>query len=140
MPTLGKLVETRWLLAALCCAASLCGGCGGSSSGRVTGKVTRAAGGAPLVAATIIARCDETGATSRGTTDAAGAYELSTIAPGDGTPPGTYKVVVLEAQGSFDAPAKPTIAAKYGRAEESGLEFTLGAGEAKTFDIAVDGL
>jgi hypothetical protein len=124
---------------AACILASAVLGCGGSSSGRITGKVTRS-GGEPLAGASVIARADATGITSRGTTDVNGAFELSTKEAGDGTPPGAYKVSVAEARGGFDTISKPTIAAKYASPDESGLTFELGDGEAKTFDIIVDGL
>jgi hypothetical protein len=118
-------------------ATILLAGCGGSDHGRVTGRVVQAKG-APLAGANVIARSDETGKTSHGTTDADGNYELSTTEPGDGTPPGTYKVVITEVRGDPDAIQPPTIADKYSDPAQSGLTFTIAAGEDKTFDVTVD--
>jgi hypothetical protein len=126
-------------LIAACLLATAVLGCGGSRNGRVTGKVSRP-GGEALAGASVIARADATGITSRGTTDVNGTFELSTKEAGDGTPPGAYKVSVAEARGGFDTISKPTIAPKYASPDESGLSFELGDGETKTFDITVEGL
>ncbi len=112
-------------------------GCGGPAEGRVTGRVIYASG-EPLAGASVIARSDETGKTSHGTTDADGNYELSTTKPGDGTPPGTYKAVIMEERGDPDSVRPTTIAAKYGHPDQSGLSFKVVAGEHRTFDVTVD--
>jgi hypothetical protein len=112
-------------------------GCGGGEQGRVTGQVVRSTG-APLSGVSVIARSDESGKTSYGTTDGEGHFELSTITAGDGVPPGRYRVVIMEPRGATEGTRPVTIAAKYGDPAKSGLSFTLVAGEDKTFDVTVD--
>jgi hypothetical protein len=112
-------------------------GCGGSEHGRVTGRVVHATG-APLAGANVIARSDETGKTSYGTTDADGRFDLSTVTAGDGVPPGTYRVVITEERGATEGSGAVTIAPKYGNPAQSGLTFSLAAGEDKSFDVTVD--
>ena len=112
-------------------------GCGGSDNQRVSGRVVRKSG-EPLVGAGVTARHEETGTSYYGTTDAEGNYELSTVESGAGAPPGTYSVVIMEMTGDRDSIRRPTIAAKYGNPEQSGLTFTVVAGEDTTFDVTVD--
>ena len=112
-------------------------GCGGPAAGRVNGQVVRK-GGVPLADANLIARNNETGKSCYATTEADGQYEFSSGEAGAGVPPGTYSVVVLEKQAGRDAIRQPTIAARYGDPAQSGLSFTVAAGEKKTFDVTVD--
>jgi hypothetical protein len=112
-------------------------GCGGVDQGRVTGRVVRSTG-APLGGISVIAREDETGKTSHGTTDDDGHFELSTVTAGDGVPPGRYRVVILEPRGATEGASPATIAVKYGDPATSGLTFTVAAGEEKSFDVSVD--
>lgn len=122
-------VMTAWTLVVV--------GCGGPAVGRVSGQVKRASG-EPLADANLIARNDETGKSCYATTGPDGSFELSSGEPGAGVPPGNYSVVVMENKPNRDSVVAPTIAAKYSDPSESGLTFTVTAGESKTFDVSVD--
>jgi hypothetical protein len=101
---MSKSLNVRWGLW-LCLIGSLLSGCSSSSSGTigVTGKVTK--GGQPVAGAavTFVPSATE-GKAASGTTDASGAYKLTTFVNGDGALPGSYKVTITKFAGS-DLPA-----------------------------------
>jgi len=96
------------LMAALVAAA--CCGCGGKADktgtlkagGRVTYK------GEPVSGATVTLVPQARGRAAVGTTDDSGRFQLTTLSPGDGALPGTYKVTVTKTdQPATSTPAPP---------------------------------
>ncbi|HJQ80759.1 MAG TPA: carboxypeptidase-like regulatory domain-containing protein [Lacipirellulaceae bacterium] len=112
-------------------------GCGRSEHAAVSGTLLRR-GGTPLVGARIVATSRETGKSAYGTTDDAGQFELGVGENGDGIPPGDYDVIIVEDRGDPDNRRPPAIAAKYGDARSSGLQFSAEAGELKQLNITLD--
>lgn len=123
----------------LCAAGLLVAvGCGKSSDRLdVDGRVTRK-DGSPLVGATVMFRSSESGKYATGVTDKDGRYELGTSRPGEGIPPGDYRVTVMENRGDEDHPSPPTVAQKYSLPGRSGLTFAVEPGGERTFDIVLD--
>jgi hypothetical protein len=95
----------------------------------------------PVAGANVVFQSSEQG--SFGVTDEQGRFQLQTFAPGDGAPPGEYKVLISKMQitvPEFDQgdpqyvpppPPKHLIPAKYADANTSGLRVTLVKGEPK---------
>ena len=126
----------RLTLALLGASAIVSAGCGGGV-GHVSGRVVHK-DGSPLDGANIVARCAETGKSVYATSDAQGHFEMSPQKPGEGVPPGSYEATIMERRLDRESAIKPTIAAKYSDPTKSGLNFTVAAGETKTFDVTVD--
>jgi hypothetical protein len=115
-------------------------GCGGAKLSPVHGKVTLA-DGSPAPNATVTFENVETHVRATGTTDDAGAYELSMLSKGDGIPPGEYKIAVFQAGAADSSATKapPRIfPVRYESAETSGLTYTVTPG-ANTHDIPLEG-
>src|SRR5437764_1356216 len=75
---------------------------------------------------------------ARGDVQSDGSFELSTYKPGDGVPPGKYKVQVnpppmVNAEAAYVSPFN----AKYSNFETSGLEFEVKSGQRSEFPIQV---
>ena len=92
-------------------------GCGGGSGPVPVRGVVKLDGKPVANAAVTFVAQDPGGRDAHGSTDANGAFELSTHKPNDGALPGKYKVVITppgEEGGStpFDDPGKPAAAAK----------------------------
>ena len=115
----------------------MCAGCGKSGRATITGTVQRH-DGTPLAGANVIARSNETGNSANSSTDQTGYFELGTAEQGDGVPPGTYAVVIVEDRGDADHRAKPTIATKYRNPAKSGISLDLKAGESKELNLKLD--
>lgn len=85
----------------MCLVGGVLSGCSLNSSGTlaVTGKVTK--GGQPVsgAAVTFVPTATD-GKAASGTTDASGAYKLTTFVNGDGALPGSYKVTITKFAGS----------------------------------------
>jgi len=76
--------------------------------------------------------------TARGDVREDGSFELGTIKPGDGVPPGKYKVQVnpppmVNAEAAYVSPFNT----KYSNFDTSGLEFEVKAGQRNDFPIQV---
>jgi len=112
-------------------------GCGDDRA-HVTGKVARA-DGSPLSKARVIARSDS-GKSASDVTDQEGRFRLSASEPDGGMEPGTYAVIIVEDRGRTDNMRAASISAKYADPAQSGLNFSVAAGEEKTFDITLDPL
>jgi len=63
-----------------------------------------------------------------------GEFTLGGIRPGDGLPPGNYKVCVV----GHDATDTPYVATKYSNADASGISFEVQKGAQNVFDIVVE--
>ncbi|HMO86235.1 MAG TPA: carboxypeptidase-like regulatory domain-containing protein [Lacipirellulaceae bacterium] len=127
----------RWPQGLLAIAALAAAGCGGSGNASITGTVTRP-DGTPAEGLRVIARSAETGKWGSGVTDHSGKFTLGNAEPGDGLPPGDYAVTIVEDTGGIDQMSRPTIAVRYGNPDQSGLSFSVAAGEKKVFDVTVD--
>jgi hypothetical protein len=113
-------------------------GCGASMQ-PVRGKVTLP-DGKPAAGSQVVFESDQQGkkVSARGDVRDDGSYELSTIKPGDGVPPGKYKVQVnpppmVNAEGPYTSPFN----AKYSSFQTSGLEFEVKSGQRNEFPIQV---
>ncbi len=115
---------------------TLLAGCGGDLA-FVAGRASRP-DGKPVVGANVIARSEVSGKSVSGVTDSDGHYSLALPESGAGVPPGEYKVAVVENRGMSDNMRPATISAKYSNPDQSGLSFTVVAGDDKVFDIVVD--
>jgi hypothetical protein len=106
------------------------GGCGGGLY-PVRGTVTLD-DGTPLARGLVVFERVDGGpaVTARGEVRAGGAYELSTSKPGDGVPPGRYRVLVnpLDLSDVPDEQKNLPFDVRYTRFETSGLEFEVKAG------------
>jgi hypothetical protein len=123
---------------AIAAIAMLAVGCGGEPRGHVSGRVVRD-DGTPVAAAVIMARAEKTGKSASAQTDVDGHYSLGVAQMGDGLPPGDYALIVMEERMGLDGGGNRTISARYRDYEQSGLSFSVADGEAKTFDVTVDG-
>ncbi|MDO5309736.1 MAG: hypothetical protein Q4G03_09665 [Planctomycetia bacterium] len=87
-------MKQRSLLFACCLMLTLCAvGCG---KAQVTGKVFFSDGQTPLLCGTVNFVSEDT--LCRGEIDkSTGEFKMRTFKPGDGVPPGTYKVYITEA-------------------------------------------
>ena len=112
---------------------------GCSDQVQLSGTVTFADDGTPLTVGRVVFESNTLHA--RGDLDANGRFTLATHKPGDGLPPGMYRVYIsgaslLEIRGETVIEI-PLIAAKYGSAATSGLEVNVDR-RTRTFDIQVD--
>ena len=105
----------------------------------VRGKVTLA-NGKPAAGSQVVFESEQEGKkmSARGDVREDGSYELSTFKPGDGVPPGKYKVQVnppamVNAEAAYVSPFN----AKYSSFQTSGLEFEVKAGQKNEFPIQV---
>jgi hypothetical protein len=96
----------------------------------VRGKVTLP-GGQPAAGSQVVFEGQQEGniVSARGDVAADGSYEMSTFEPGDGVPPGKYRVQVnpppmVDAEARTPPPFNP----KYGSFQTSGLEFEVKPG------------
>jgi hypothetical protein len=129
------LVTLRICLAAILLATA---GCGGNLQ-PVRGKVTLP-DGSPAAGSLVVVESEIDGKTisARGDVQTDGTYELSTYQPGDGVPPGKYRVLVAPPPvANIDAPTRPPFHAKYSSFQTSGLEFEVKAHEKNEFPIHV---
>jgi hypothetical protein len=105
-------------------------GCGGSLY-PVRGTVTLD-DGTPLARGLVVFERTDGGppVTARGEVRPDGTYDLSTAKPGDGVPPGRYKVLVnpLDLSDVPDEQKKLPFDVKYTKFQTSGLEFEVKAG------------
>lgn len=113
-------------------------GCGAGLQ-PVRGKVTLP-DGKPAAGSQVVFESDQEGKkiSARGDVLDDGSYQLSTFKPGDGVPPGKYKVQVnpppmVNAEGPYSAPFN----AKYSSFQSSGLEFEVKSGATNEFPIQV---
>jgi hypothetical protein len=118
----------------ICCLA----GCGAGLQ-PVHGKVTLA-DGKPAANSQVVFESEQEGTkvSARGDVREDGSYELSTYKPGDGVPPGKYRVQVnpppmVNAEGPYISPFH----AKYSNFQTSGLEFEVKSGQKNEFQIQV---
>jgi hypothetical protein len=93
-------------------AVALAAGCGGGKPGPVPVKGVLKVDGQPVAGAVVVFQPrDPGGKEAYGTTDASGAFKMTTDSPGDGALPGQYKVVIQPpAEGGatpFDDPNRP---------------------------------
>ena len=108
---------------------SVLSGCG---SNQVPGSGTvKYDSGEPVPNGTVVFRTDQHQYTGEIASD--GTFQLGGLKPGDGLPPGTYKVIVL----GFDANDNPLVAAKFSEADRSGLSFEVKKGEKNHFEVVV---
>jgi hypothetical protein len=113
-------------------------GCGPSLQS-VKGTVTLP-DGKPATGSMVVFESQSSGAavTARGDVQTDGSYTLSTLKPGDGVPPGKYRVAVVppamvSAEGPNIVPFNP----KFATFETSGLEFEVERGKQNEFPIKV---
>src|SRR5256885_5200130 len=113
-------------------------GCGPSLQ-PVRGKVSLP-DGKPAAGSQVVFESEQEGkkVSARGDVREDGSYELSTFKPGDGVPPGKYKVQVnpppmINAEGPYTSPFH----AKYSNFQTSGLEFEVQRGQRNEFPIQV---
>ncbi len=131
------------LCALLFAVAVVATGCGNP---KVVGKVTFA-DGSPLTQGTVNFTDDKI--LCKGTIKKDGTFEMRTLKPGDGVPPGTYKVYLTETTRFGDAIESTSLDAtsamhetvddvppKYSNPEQSGL--TIEVKGSATYDITID--
>jgi len=128
-----SLVPGHWCLL-VCCFA----GCGPGLQ-PVRGKVTLP-DGKPAAGSQVVFEGTAAGkkVSARGDVGPDGSYVMSTFKPGDGVPPGKYKVQVnpppmVNAEGPYVSPFH----AKFSNLETSGLEFEVKRGGENEFPIQV---
>jgi len=103
-------------------------GCGKGYQ-RVQGKVTFE-DGAPLTKGMVVFEgLGEAPVTARGDVGRDGSYRLGTDRPGDGVPPGKYRVLITPLVENPDAPERPAFDPRYTSFATSGLEFEVKAGQ-----------
>ncbi len=113
-------------------------GCGGGLA-PVSGTV-KLADGKPAAGSQVVFEGGPEGkkVSARGDVREDGSFELSTFKPGDGVPPGKYKVQVnpppmVNAEAAYVSPFN----SKYSNFETSGLEFEVKSGQRNEFPIQV---
>ena len=113
-------------------------GCGPGLA-TVRGKVTLP-DGKPAAGSQVVFESEQDGKkiSARGDVQDDGSFELSTFKPGDGVPPGKYKVQVnpppmVNAEGPYTSPFN----AKFSSFQTSGLEFEVKPGARNEFPIQV---
>ena len=118
--------------------SAMIAGCGPSLQ-PVRGKVTLP-DGKPAAGSQVVFESaqKENKISARGDVREDGSYELSTFKPGDGVPPGKYKVQVnpppmVNAEAAYVSPFN----AKYSNYQTSGLEFEVRSGQRNEFPIQV---
>jgi predicted small lipoprotein YifL len=134
------------LLAALSIAALAGCGPGGEKTYPVTGKVTYP-DGTPLAGARVSFESTSKPISGYGTTDANGAYKITTYTTDDGVVEGEHRVLVMppsrvvasqeEGEGSLEEPkGPPAVDPKFSNYSTSGLSVTVT--ESTTYDIKVE--
>jgi len=120
------------------CALSLVAGCG-SGLAQVQGKVLLP-DGKPAAGSQVVFEGGPDGhkVTARGDVGNDGSFQLSTVRPGDGVPPGTYRALVnpppmVNAEGPFRVPFN----AKFTSFQTSGLEYEVKSGLKNDLSIQV---
>lgn len=138
------LLETRRSSALAAVKIALCvgllgiAGCGGSLQ-PVRGTVTLP-GGKPAEGSMVVFEGEVAGKTvsARGDVQTDGSFALSTLKPGDGVPPGKYRVAVMPPpMVNAEGPYRPPFNAKYTNFETSGLTFEVERGKRNEFPIQV---
>jgi hypothetical protein len=125
-------------------AAAMIAGCGGSGV-QLRGTVTFSEDGLPVNAGTV---CFVAGnSISRGDLQEDGTYRVGTNKPGDGIPPGTYTVYIINTEkteeipigneGNFIDRTVQTVHRKYTSPSTSGITVTVDR-STKTFDFQVE--
>lgn len=118
---------------------TLSAGCGGDKVAKVTGRVTLASGEVP--AGVYVMFLDEVnGRSPSGIVDADGRYTLTTATPGDGAPPGVYKVSFAPpSPADSSQPMPPTpFHEKYLSVSTSGLEREVKSGQTNEFNFVLE--
>lgn len=122
--------------------AVLLQGCSGAGPGMSTVSGTVKMSGEPVGPGTVAFVPTGAGNPATGNVDDFGKFTMSTNKPGDGVPPGTYKVAVTiiktPAHGDEKGnlfPATYLTPEKYMNAETSGLTVTVDAGKSQTVDF-----
>lgn len=111
----------------------------GCSDGSVTVEgVLKSPDGSPLVGARVNAKEVDGPNWASGTTNSDGRFNLGRSKPGEGVPPGSYRITIAEDKGDWDNPSPRTISAKYSSAKASGIAFEAVAGERVTIDEQLD--
>lgn len=126
-------------LALVSAVLAIVAGCGGNKVAQVTGRVTLAGGEAP--AGTYVMFLDDVnGRSPSGIVDADGRYTLTTEQPGDGAPPGVYKVSFAPpSPADSSQPMPPTpFHEKYLSVSTSGLEREVKAGQTNEFNFVLE--
>ena len=111
-------------------------GCGGGLK-PVHGKVTLP-DGQPAAGSLVVFESEGEGnaLTARGEVQADGSYRLGTLQPGDGVPPGKYRVLIAPpAAANAEAPTRPPFPAKYSDFQTSGLEYQVTTDKDNEFQI-----
>lgn len=123
------MYHTRYFAVFFLLAFAVCG-CGENVP--LKGKVVFSDDGSPLTCGTVIFVSDNF--QSRGNIQPDGTFNVSSVRPGDGLPPGTYQVAVV---GAVDTDVIPLIDPKQSSPETSGLTMTVDK-STKSYDITVD--
>ena len=112
-------------------------GCSSKTTAPVHGKVTLA-DGTLVKGATVAFQNQVIHTSASGVTGDDGKYSLTTLKPGDGAPPGTYKVTVHHPtpKDSSQPQVKGLFHPKYESPETSKLEYTVKKGD-NPFDIVL---
>jgi len=116
---------TAWLMAACLCGGLLAGGCERPTMlVAVKGRVLL--DGKPLPSG-VVQFQPASGQTASGQIADDGSFVLSRNAPGDGVPPGTYRVAVISYDPTAETQAVENlrVPVKYTRFGSSGIEFTV---------------
>jgi hypothetical protein len=132
LSSLGRLALAGWI-------ALFAVGCGPRLE-PVRGKVLLA-DGQPAVGSQVVfeGQFEGKAITARGDVRADGSFEMGTYAPGDGVPPGKYRVQVNPPPVvNADAPMQLPFAKKYANFETSGLEFEVKPGEPHELLLKLD--
>lgn len=110
-------------------------GCGGDGLAQVSGVVTLPDGSTKEGVFVSFSDPDKQRGAS-GVTDAAGKYQLTTNTPGDGAPPGTYRIAVTQPgpADSSQLEGPRLFPKRYESAQSSGLSFEVKPGK-NSFDI-----
>lgn len=111
-------------------------GCGSSDRGTITGKLLRK-DGTPLVDARVVATSQD-GQSAYGTTNDRGEFSLGAGRDTKGVPPGDYQLIVIEDLGDPDNRRRPTISAKYRKAETSAISVSVAAGKKVELNLTLD--
>ena len=120
---------TRYFLVSVLLVLSVCG-CGENVP--LKGKVTFSDDGSPLTRGTVIFVKENF--QSRGVIQPDGTFNVTSVNPGDGLPPGTYKIGIVDA---VDTDVIPLIDPKHTSPDNSGLTLTVDS-STKSYDIKVD--
>ncbi len=120
------MTAQQWRLMTSILLLVLLAGCGDQLATYGVSGTVLLADGQPLPGATVSMESVEGSHSATAQTDAAGRFEMSTYAPGDGLPLGTYRAVVLPPASLDPDRSQPVLFdPKYSSYETSGLEFTI---------------